>query len=92
MSGLSVGMLGFVLSLLGMECTFIGGKERSKHKKIYAGGCCHITSGNVTLTELSANSCAELGNINTIGLIFILMCFVYLLMIVYLHVCYDCNF
>lgn len=47
MSGLSLGMLGFVLSLLGMECTFIGGKDRSKHKKIYAGGCCHITSGNV---------------------------------------------
>uniref|UniRef100_H3D6V3 Claudin 10e n=1 Tax=Tetraodon nigroviridis TaxID=99883 RepID=H3D6V3_TETNG len=45
MSGLSLGMLGFVLSLLGMECTFIGGKDRSKHKKIYAGGCCHIASG-----------------------------------------------
>ncbi|KAK5847655.1 hypothetical protein PBY51_016765 [Eleginops maclovinus] len=45
MSALSLGMLGFVLSLLGMECTFIGGKDRSKHKKIYAGGCFHITSG-----------------------------------------------
>ncbi|CAI5637838.1 claudin-10 isoform X2 [Oreochromis niloticus] len=39
------GMLGFVLSLLGMECTYIGGKVQSKYKKIYIGGCCHIISG-----------------------------------------------
>ncbi|XP_075951286.1 claudin-10-like [Anarhichas minor] len=45
MAALSLGMLGFVLSLLGMECTFIGGKDRSKHKKIYAGAWCHIISG-----------------------------------------------
>ncbi|XP_068612534.1 claudin-10 [Brachionichthys hirsutus] len=45
MSALSLGMLGFVLSLLGMECTFIGGKGRSKYKKIYAGGWCHIVAG-----------------------------------------------
>ncbi|KAM3585462.1 uncharacterized protein V6R79_018015 [Siganus canaliculatus] len=45
MAGLSLGMLGFVLSLLGMECTFIGGKDRSKYKKIYVGGCFHIISG-----------------------------------------------
>ncbi len=47
MAALSLGMLGFVLSLMGMECTFIGGKDRSKYKKIYAGGWCHIVSGNV---------------------------------------------
>ncbi|KAF0046255.1 hypothetical protein F2P81_002784 [Scophthalmus maximus] len=45
MAALTLGMLGFVLSLMGMECTFIGGKDRSKYKKIYAGGCCHVTSG-----------------------------------------------
>ncbi|XP_060888903.1 claudin-10-like [Labrus mixtus] len=45
MGALSLGMLGFVLSLLGMECTFIGGKDRSKYKKIYAGGWCHIIAG-----------------------------------------------
>ncbi|KAM6892654.1 claudin-10 [Lycodopsis pacificus] len=45
MAALSLGMLGFVLSLLGMECTFIGGKDRSKYKKIYAGAWCHIISG-----------------------------------------------
>ncbi|XP_047432458.1 claudin-10 [Mugil cephalus] len=45
MAALSLGMLGFVLSLMGMECTFIGGKEKSKYKKIYAGGWCHIVSG-----------------------------------------------
>lgn len=47
MAALSLGMLGFVLSLMGMECTFIGGKDRSKYKKIYVGGWCHIISGNV---------------------------------------------
>ncbi|XP_041835029.1 claudin-10 [Melanotaenia boesemani] len=45
MAALSLGMLGFILSLLGMECTYIGGKDRSKHKKIYSGGLCHIISG-----------------------------------------------
>uniref|UniRef100_A0A8C8DDY7 Claudin 10e n=1 Tax=Oryzias sinensis TaxID=183150 RepID=A0A8C8DDY7_9TELE len=45
MGALALGMLGFVLSLLGMECTYIGGKDLSKHRKIYAGGCCHIISG-----------------------------------------------
>lgn len=44
-AALSLGMLGFVLSLMGMECTFIGGKDRSKYKKIYTGGFCHIISG-----------------------------------------------
>ncbi|XP_044044188.1 claudin-10 [Siniperca chuatsi] len=45
MAALSLGMMGFVLSLMGMECTFIGGKDRSKYKKIYTGGWCHIISG-----------------------------------------------
>ncbi|XP_040034888.2 claudin-10 [Gasterosteus aculeatus] len=45
MAALSLGVLGFVLSLLGMECTYIGGKERSKYRKIYAGAWCHIISG-----------------------------------------------
>ncbi|XP_034408806.1 uncharacterized protein LOC117744948 [Cyclopterus lumpus] len=45
MASLSLGMLGFVLSLLGMECTFIGGKDRSKNKKVYAGAWCHVVSG-----------------------------------------------
>lgn len=47
MSALSLGMLGFVLGLMGMECTFIGGKDRSKYKKIYFGGWCHVIGGNV---------------------------------------------
>uniref|UniRef100_A0A3Q2PJD2 Claudin 10e n=1 Tax=Fundulus heteroclitus TaxID=8078 RepID=A0A3Q2PJD2_FUNHE len=45
MGALSLGMLGFVLSLLGMECTYIGGKDPSKYKKIFTGGWCHIISG-----------------------------------------------
>ncbi|XP_022602318.1 claudin-10-like [Seriola dumerili] len=49
MAALTLGMLGFVLSLLGMECTFIGGKDRSKYKKIYAGGWCHIVSGLLSI-------------------------------------------
>ncbi|KAM3857035.1 claudin-10 [Diretmus argenteus] len=45
MAALSVGMLGFVLSLMGMECTYIGGKDKPKYRKIYSGGWCHIISG-----------------------------------------------
>ncbi|XP_056157179.1 claudin-10 [Lampris incognitus] len=45
MGALSVGMLGFVLGLLGMECTYLGGKDQPKYRKIYCGGCCHIISG-----------------------------------------------
>lgn len=48
MGALVVGMLGFVMSLLGMECTFIGGKDMSKHKKIFFGGFCHIISGTLS--------------------------------------------
>lgn len=45
MGALSLGMLGFVLSLLGMECTYIGGQDKSKYRKIFAGGWCHIIAG-----------------------------------------------
>ncbi|XP_046887077.1 claudin-10 isoform X2 [Hypomesus transpacificus] len=48
MAALVVGMLGFVVSIIGMECTFIGGKDKSKHKKIFFGGFCHITSGTLS--------------------------------------------
>lgn len=84
MSGLSLGMLGFVLSLLGMECTFIGGKDRSKHKKICAGGCCHITSGNVCLNRTISKTPVQnqTALVVTIGFVFILMCCLYLLIIV----------
>uniref|UniRef100_A0A3Q2XYF0 Claudin 10e n=1 Tax=Hippocampus comes TaxID=109280 RepID=A0A3Q2XYF0_HIPCM len=51
MAALSLGMLAFVLSLLGMECTFIGGKDRSKHRKIYTGGCFHIISVSPSIPQ-----------------------------------------
>ncbi len=30
MSGMAVGVLAFILSLVGMECTYIGGKDKEK--------------------------------------------------------------
>ncbi|ROL41690.1 Claudin-10 [Anabarilius grahami] len=45
MSGMAVGMLGFILSLVGMECTYIGGKDREKNRSVLTGGICHVTSG-----------------------------------------------
>ncbi|XP_070968335.1 claudin-10-like [Oncorhynchus clarkii lewisi] len=45
MGALSVGMLGFVLSLIGMECTFLGGKDKAKYRKLFTGGVFHIISG-----------------------------------------------
>ncbi|CAL8406695.1 unnamed protein product [Arctogadus glacialis] len=49
MGSLAVGALGFVLSMMGMECTFLGGKEKPKHRKVYAGGCFHILSGILSM-------------------------------------------
>ncbi|MCI4375097.1 hypothetical protein PGIGA_G00105130 [Pangasianodon gigas] len=45
MGGLSIGMLGFILSLVGMECTYIGGKEKEKNRAVFIGSLCHTTSG-----------------------------------------------
>jgi len=45
MSGMGVGMLGFILSLVGMECTYIGGKDKEKNRAVFTGGICHVTSG-----------------------------------------------
>ncbi|XP_066522704.1 claudin-10 [Hoplias malabaricus] len=45
MSGLSFGVLGFILSMVGMECTYIGGKEKEKKRAIFIGALCHIISG-----------------------------------------------
>ncbi|XP_051985731.1 claudin-10-like isoform X2 [Xyrauchen texanus] len=38
MSGMAVGMLGIILSLVGMECTYIGGKDKEKHRSVFIGG------------------------------------------------------
>ncbi|XP_027002087.1 claudin-10 [Tachysurus fulvidraco] len=45
MGGVSIGMLGFILSLVGMECTYIGGKQKEKNRAIFTGSLCHMTSG-----------------------------------------------
>ncbi|XP_067314711.1 claudin-10 [Pseudorasbora parva] len=45
MSGMAVGMLGFILSLVGMECTYIGGKHKEKNRSVFTGAICHVTSG-----------------------------------------------
>ncbi|XP_073707923.1 claudin-10 [Garra rufa] len=45
MSGMGVGVLGLVLSLVGMECTYIGGKDKEKNRSAFIGGVCHISSG-----------------------------------------------
>ncbi|KAK2888850.1 hypothetical protein Q8A67_014225 [Cirrhinus molitorella] len=45
MSGMGVGVLGLILSLIGMECTYIGGKDKEKNRSVFTGGICHISSG-----------------------------------------------
>ncbi|XP_052414036.1 claudin-10 [Carassius gibelio] len=45
MSGMAVGVLAFILSLVGMECTYIGGKDKEKNRSVFTGGIFHITSG-----------------------------------------------
>ncbi|KAI5108935.1 claudin-10 isoform X4, partial [Silurus meridionalis] len=45
MGGLTIGMLGFILSLVGMECTYIGGNDKEKRRNIFIGSLCHTSSG-----------------------------------------------
>ncbi|XP_051568218.1 claudin-10-like [Myxocyprinus asiaticus] len=45
MSGMAIGVLGFILSLVGMECTYIGGKDKEKNRSVFIGGFCHVISG-----------------------------------------------
>ncbi|XP_053494215.1 claudin-10 [Ictalurus furcatus] len=45
MGGVAIGILGFILSLVGMECTYIGGKEKEKNRAIFIGSLCHTISG-----------------------------------------------
>ncbi|TRY89185.1 hypothetical protein DNTS_015766 [Danionella cerebrum] len=45
MSGMGVGVLGFILSLVGMECTFIGGNDKEKKRCVCTGGICQVSSG-----------------------------------------------
>ncbi|KAI7807393.1 claudin-10 [Triplophysa rosa] len=45
MSGMGVGVLGFILSFAGMECTYIGGKDHEKNRSMFTGSFCHVLSG-----------------------------------------------
>ncbi|XP_076158673.1 claudin-10 [Alosa pseudoharengus] len=45
MGALTTGMLGFILSLLGMECTYIGGKDKEKNRTLFVGGISHCIAG-----------------------------------------------
>ncbi len=56
MSGMAVGVLAFILSLVGMECTYIGGKDKEKSRSVFTGGICHITSGKF-LHNIQQNRC-----------------------------------
>ncbi|KAL4635764.1 claudin-10-like [Arapaima gigas] len=71
MSGLTVGMLAFVLSFMGMECTYIGGKEHRKHKILISGAFFHILSGVLSFAGYlcyASRVSAEYFNPNFIGL------------------------
>uniref|UniRef100_A0A3B3QWJ4 Claudin 10e n=1 Tax=Paramormyrops kingsleyae TaxID=1676925 RepID=A0A3B3QWJ4_9TELE len=50
MGGLSMGILAFMLSFMGMECTYIGGQERQKKRILFSGGFFHIISGMLSFT------------------------------------------
>ncbi|KAI4886648.1 hypothetical protein NFI96_012767 [Prochilodus magdalenae] len=45
MSGVAIGVLAFILSMVGMECTYIGGKEKEKNRAMFIGALCHNISG-----------------------------------------------
>ncbi|XP_062853251.1 claudin-10 [Trichomycterus rosablanca] len=57
MGGVAVGMLGFVLSMVGMECTYIGGKKKEKNRTLFTGSLCHIISGVLAAAGYAVYAC-----------------------------------
>ncbi|KAA0713232.1 Claudin-6 Skullin [Triplophysa tibetana] len=53
MSGMAVGVLGFILSFAGMECTYIGGKDNEKNRSMFTGSLCHVFSAEGKASRLS---------------------------------------
>ncbi|KAM9347297.1 claudin-10-like [Symphorus nematophorus] len=45
MCGLTLGFFGVVLCFVGMECTYIGGTDKTKDKLLFAGAVFHIAGG-----------------------------------------------
>ncbi|KAG7501913.1 hypothetical protein JOB18_009601 [Solea senegalensis] len=45
MCGLTLGFFAVVLSFLGMECTFIGGGDKTKDKMLFSGAVFHVAGG-----------------------------------------------
>nr|XP_055069546.1 claudin-10 [Misgurnus anguillicaudatus] len=45
LAGMATGVLGFILSFVGMECTYIGGNDKDKKRSMFTGSFCHIISG-----------------------------------------------
>lgn len=45
MCGLTLGFFGVVLCFLGMECTYIGGADKTKDKLLLAGAVFHLAGG-----------------------------------------------
>nr|XP_021332629.1 claudin-10 isoform X1 [Danio rerio] len=64
MAGMGVGVLAIILSLVGMECTYIGGNDNEKNRSVRAAGICHVSGGkslhNVILREFSVFVCVYL--------------------------------
>ncbi|XP_071331115.1 claudin-10-like [Trachinotus anak] len=51
MCGLTLGFFGVVLCFLGMECTYIGGADKTKDKMLFAGAVFHVAGG---VSDISA--------------------------------------
>lgn len=45
MCGLTLGFFAVVLCFLGMECTYIGGGDKTKDKLLFAGAVFHFVGG-----------------------------------------------
>uniref|UniRef100_A0A8C2XKC3 Claudin n=1 Tax=Cyclopterus lumpus TaxID=8103 RepID=A0A8C2XKC3_CYCLU len=56
MCGLTLGFFAVVLCFLGMECTYIGGAQKTKDKMLFAGAVFHIAGSEyTTYTFVSIN-------------------------------------
>uniref|UniRef100_A0A8C4IHX9 Claudin n=1 Tax=Dicentrarchus labrax TaxID=13489 RepID=A0A8C4IHX9_DICLA len=57
MCGLTLGFFGVVLCFVGMDCTYIGGADKTKDKVLLAGAVFHIAGGEIITQNLMYLQC-----------------------------------
>uniref|UniRef100_A0A3P8P2C2 Claudin n=1 Tax=Astatotilapia calliptera TaxID=8154 RepID=A0A3P8P2C2_ASTCA len=68
MCGLTIGFFAVVCCFVGMECTYIGGSDKTKDKVLFAGAVLHFVGGNLQLEMILVNFILLVSFVNNICL------------------------